>query len=123
MISAKQSGIAMIEAAHGVEGVGCADGAGHHPRSGSNSVGIAVAETDANAELGRVGDGLLSVGQFRRYGHHADVAFRCLPHAIEERDGWSEELAFGMGASFMRREEWAFEMDPDGTSAVERQLH
>ena len=62
---ADQAGIAMVEAAHGVEGVGCGDGSGKHTAASGGGIGIAVTEADADAELRGVGDGLLGVRAVR----------------------------------------------------------
>ena len=83
---ADQASVAMIEAAHGVESVGCGDGSGKNAAASSGSIGIAVAEAHTDAEFCGVGDRLFGSGQFGSDGHDQDIAFGCLPHAVEQCD-------------------------------------
>jgi len=114
---AEKAGFAVIEAAHGVVGVGRGDGSGVDATFCGGGVGVAVAKADADSEFGGVGDRFFSAGKLGSDGHEADMAFSSLPEAIEEGGRWGEELILSMGAAFVRREEWAFEVNAQRTSA------
>ena len=92
---ADQACIAVVEAAHGVEGVGCGDGSRKDAAASGLSIGIAVAEAHTDAKLRGVGDRLFCSRQFGSDGHDEDVAFGSLPDAVEKSDRRREELALG----------------------------
>ena len=108
----------MIERAHGVEGVGGADGAGVDGGAGFGGGGVGVAEGDAHAARGGVGDELDGAGKLGRERHQANVAFGSVEESIEDGDVGREQMLGGLHAALGVREKRAFEMNADRTGAA-----
>ena len=84
---AEDAGLAMIERAHGVEGVGSAGGSGIDGGECFGGECVGVAERDLDSERDRMADEVERSGEFRRKGHQRDVSARCLVEAVKEVDG------------------------------------
>ena len=112
---AEDAGLALIQRAHGVEGVGCADGSGGDDRASFGGGGVGVADRDADAAAGGVGGESGRAGQLGGEGHEADVAFGCVIEAVEESNVGGLEMLGRMDAALEVGEKWALEVNADGT--------
>ena len=110
----EDAGFAVVERAHGVEGVGCGGGSGADGGEGLGGGCVGVAERDADAGRGDVGDEVDGSGELGGEGEEADVTASGGLEAIEEIDRSGLEEVRGMDAAFPVREERAFEVDADG---------
>ena len=111
---AEDAGLAVVERAHGVEGVGGADGAGGDGGAGLGGCGVGVADGDADAAGGGMGGELEAPGS-----SGARVMRRTWPsaasiEAVEDGDVGGEQMLGGLHAALGVGEERTFEMDADG---------
>ena len=109
----------MIEAAHGVVGVGGGDSSCGNAFARLGGGGVTVAEADAHSERRRMPDELERIGELRRDRHETDVAARCLPKTVEELDGGRLQQGRRMHTALGVREEWAFEMNAERHGAFD----
>ena len=119
----ENTGLAMVERAHGVEGVGGVAGAGFRASAGGLQRGVGVADAHQNLAARGFRDHFESSGKFGSDGHHADVAARGLPEAIENLQRGLDQVRGGMHAAALVAEERAFEVNAQGESlrlSVER---
>ncbi len=108
---AQDARLAMIERAHGVEGVRCANRSGGDGGAGLGGGGVRVAKRHADAAPGGVGDEVESAGQLRGNGHQNDPALGGFEDAVEEGGVGGEEVLMGLHAALDVREKWAFEVN------------
>ncbi len=81
---AEYAGLAVVERAHGVEGVGGGGGSGGDCGFGLGGGGVGVAHADADAGSGGVVDEVGCAGELGREGEKADVSAGGLLEAVEE---------------------------------------
>src|SRR3954468_16618367 len=80
---ADDAGIAMIQRAHGIEGVGGVPGTGCNSLPGLRHLRIGVPDAYTNAATSSLRNQLDRSGNLRRDSHHAHVPASGLPESIE----------------------------------------
>ena len=110
---AEDAGFAVVEGAHGVEGVGGGGGSGGEDGMGFGGGGVGVSDGDADAARCGVGGELGRAGELGGEGEEADVAFGGFEEAVEGGDAGGEEVGGGVDAALLVRDEGAFQMDAD----------
>src|SRR5580704_7960661 len=113
---AKDSGIAMIQRTHGIEGVGGVGGAGVDSGAGGVQHRVRVADAHANLAPCCFGDDFESAGKLWCDGHHAHVAARSLPQTLKDSERGFDQVLRGMHAAALVAEKRTFQMDSEGLS-------
>ncbi len=115
--NAEDAGFAMVERAHGVEGVGCGSGTGDDGGAGLGGGGVRVAKRHFDTLEGDVVDEGESAGDFGSYGEELDVAAGGLLEAVEEGDVRGKDVFGGVDAALDVRDEGTLEVDAEGDGA------
>ena len=110
---AEDAGLAMIERAHGIEGVSCGDSTGLDGGTGFSCGGVGVADRDANTQRRGVLDELEGAGFFRSDGQDANVAAGGAPETIEGGDARGKDVRGWMHAALEVRDEGTFEVNAE----------
>src|SRR5882757_10622274 len=112
------TGLTVVEHAHGVEGVRSARGASCDACLCLCCNRIGVADTDLDAKLVRVGDEFDCTLRLRGDGDEANVPTRGLPEAVEELDGGSLDLGGRMNSALGMGDKGTFEVNADRCGSV-----
>ena len=110
----ENAGVAVVDGAHGVEGVSCADGSGGDGGQALGGGCVGVADGDADAAGDGMGGEFDGAGQLGCEGDEAGVAFRGVDHFVEGGDVGFEEMSERLNTAAGVGEEWTFKMDADG---------
>ncbi len=109
---AQNSGIAMIQRPHGVEGVSGMASARGDAGASRVQVSVGVPQAHANSARGGLRDDLERARQFRRNREHANVSSRRLPEAIKSGQRRSQQIFRRMHSAPLVADEWSFQMNP-----------
>ena len=110
---AQNARLAMVERAHGVEGMRGVARARRNRRFHRRQQAVAVAQADAHAASRRLSDQVLRFGQFRRHRHQRNLPPRRLPQAIEHLQRRRQQMLGGVHAALGMAEERAFQVDAE----------
>src|SRR5207302_6361928 len=112
----ENAGIAMVQRAHGIEGMGRVARTGLHGSLCDRQLSIGVSDADANILPRSFGDDFHCAGKLRSDRDHSNVPACSLPEALEDFDARQRQIFRRMYSSTLVAEKWTFQMDAEWPS-------